>query len=186
MPRPFVHVLVLVLVHVLAACNRGAPSEASDPNAQPLPSASVVQIANEPAGCDDVEFCARACDAGTADSCRRLATSYETGKGVSKDEARAVSLFDQACTLGDPPACMSAGRMYEFHHGVAKDDAKAASYYKRGCDIGFMASCANYAIMLENGRGVAKDLPAALAIYERACKAGAGLACERVKVLKPD
>ena len=181
MPRPFVHVLVLVLVHVLAACNRGAPSEASDPNAQPLPSASVVQIANEPAGCDDVEFCARACDAGTADSCRRLATSYETGKGVSKDEARAVSLFDQACTLGDPPACMSAGRMYEFHHGVAKDDAKATSYYGRSCDAGFAAGCYNEAIMFENGRGAPKDLERAARDYDVACKAGSIVACDAAK-----
>ena len=93
----------LLALLLAVACNRAAPDPSSDPNAQPIPSASVVQIAAEPAACTDPEFCARACDAGSADPCRRLATSYETGKGgVAKDEARAVALYDQACALGDP------------------------------------------------------------------------------------
>jgi TPR repeat protein len=147
---------------------------------------SAVTIANAFATCDDTKACEAACDAGVADQCRLLGTTYQFGNAaVKKDDLRALAYFEQACAMKNAAACVSAGQIYEFHHGVDKDDVKAADFYRRGCDIGDQVACANFAIMLENGRGVATDVERAAILYDKACRAGAGLACDRLKHLRP-
>jgi TPR repeat protein len=148
--------------------------------------ASTMTIANVVGVCEDVPTCERECDAGQADRCRRLGSTYQFAEGAAKDETKATAYYEKACAMGNASGCVSSGQMFEFAHGVAKDDAKAAAYYKKGCDLGYMVGCANYAIMLENGRGVPKDVAQAIPIYENACKAGAGLACDRLRALTHD
>jgi TPR repeat protein len=146
---------------------------------------SAITIANVFATCDDPKACDEACDAGNADQCRKLGTTYQFGnRAITKDDARALAYFERACAMKSGSGCVSAGQMYEFHHGVDKDDVKAASFYQKGCDAGDQVGCANFAIMLENGRGVPKDTAKAALLYDKACRAGAALACERWKYLK--
>src|SRR5580698_7644883 len=166
---------------IASACTKGSDA-ASSP--EPAPSASVISIAAAMGECADLAVCARECDAGTSDRCRRMGVSYEFGKGAERDEARATELYALACRMGNSEGCLAAGRMYEFHHGVVKDDPRAVSFYRRSCELDNPTGCANLAIMLENGRGVAKDPSEALALYGRACARGAGLACERMKYLR--
>src|SRR5262249_33230731 len=52
----------------------------------------------------------RACDAGFALGCRRLAEQVEQGLGVARDPARAASLLQKACAAGDAPSCEKAPR----------------------------------------------------------------------------
>ena len=140
---------------------------------QPAPSASVITLGAAVGTCEDVAACARECDAGSADRCRRLAATYAFGQGVVQDEARATALYEQTCAMRDAPSCIFAGQMYEYAHGVAKDDAKAARYYETACDMGSQAGCYNLGIMYENGRGVPKDRAKAADLYQVACAAGA-------------
>jgi TPR repeat protein len=153
-------------------------------NSQAEPSASVIAIAAAMGECEDLAACARECEAGVSDRCRRMGVNYEFGKRVDRDERQATQLYAEACEMRNPEACVSAGRMYEFHHGVVKDDAKAVSFYRKSCDLDDPTGCANLAIMLETGHGVEKDQAKAVELFDLACKKGAGLACERMKTLK--
>ena len=173
-------VLAPVAFAALAACGR---HEAA-PRGEPAPPASVIGIGVALGACEDVDACARECDAGSAERCRRLASTYEVGRGAEKDEARATALYARACDMNDAPACVFAGRMHEFAHGVPKDDAAAVALYRRACDMGWTAGCYNLAIMLDHGRGVAPDPARARALYDVACKAGAKAACDRAKEMR--
>ena len=176
--RPSACVLLLVLA---CACKRGkqAPEEQ-----QPAPSQSVFSVAIAPGACPDIEACEKECDAGSADRCMRLATTYESGKGVTKDEKRAAELFERSCTMGDSFGCLNAARVNEFGHGVPKDDAKAAAFNKKSCDLGNPSGCYNEALFYADGRGVAKDDPRALDLFENACDAGARQACVDAKAVR--
>jgi TPR repeat protein len=165
---------LLVAAVAAVGCNR----DRSDKD-QPAPSASVVTLGIELGACPDVPACARECDAGSADRCRRLAMSYELGKGVERDEARATILFLQACDMKDPSACVFAGQAFEFEHGVTKDDARAAMMYERACDLQWAPGCYNLAIMYERGTGVPADRAKAADLYQVACTAGAKQACAK-------
>ena len=151
---------------------------------EPAPSSSVISVGVALGTCTDLALCESECDAGSADRCRRLASTYAVGNGVAKDEARATSLYELACDKGDPPACVFAGQMHEYAHGVPKDDARATKLYSRACDAGWVPGCYNLAIMLETGHGVPQDRARALDLYDQACRAGAQPGCEKAKFLR--
>jgi TPR repeat protein len=173
-------VVVSTFALVLSSgCHRGTSSQE-----QPAPSASVITIGVSLGACPDVPVCAKECDAGSADRCRRLAATYALGQGVEKDEARASALYEHACDMKDPPACVFAGQMHEYAHGVAKDDARAARFYERGCDLGWAPGCYNLAIMYERGTGVPQERAKAGELYQNACAAGAHEACEKARQMR--
>jgi TPR repeat protein len=160
-----------------AACGRRDLSSVE----QTAPSASVVTIGAALGTCNDLLLCARECDAGSADRCRRLAATYALGRGVDKDEALATATYARACDMRDAPSCVFAGQMHEYAHGVPKDDVTAAGFYERACDLKWPAGCYNLAIMFENGRGVREDPVRAGALYAIACAAGAKPACGKAR-----
>jgi TPR repeat protein len=172
-----------LVVATASACDKRRDGSRPE-GATIAPESSAITIANVFGTCEDEKGCEDACDAGDADPCRKLGTTYQFGNAsVTKDEARATAYYERACAMKNAMGCVSSGQMYEFHHGVTKDDAKAATYYEKGCELGYQVGCANWAIMLENGRGVPKDVTRARALYEEACRQGAGLACERRRAL---
>lgn len=137
--------------------------------------------------CPDVASCEHDCDAGSAESCRKLAASYAFGSGgVTKDEARATSLYEHACDMKSASACVFAGQMHEFGRGVDKDAAIAAALYQRACDLASPVGCYNLGIMYERGTGVPADRMKAGQLYHSACKAGAFSACEKERTLAGD
>lgn len=172
-------VRALLLAASCAGCRR------HDRAAGDLPAAaSVVTLGAGIGTCDDLATCARECDAGSADRCRRLAATYAFGQGADRDEARATALYERSCAMKDAPSCIFAGQMYEYAHGVAKDDEKAARYYEKACDMGSQAGCYNLGIMYENGRGVPKDRAKAADLYQVACTAGSKTACDKTKQMR--
>jgi TPR repeat protein len=169
--------LLIGLFAAAAACGRRDPSSQE----QTAPSASVVTLGAALGTCDDLAVCAKECDAGSADRCRRLATTYAFGRGVDKDEAFATAAYAHACDMKDAPSCVFAGQMHEYAHGVPKDDVTAAGFYERACDLKWPAGCYNLAIMFENGRGVREDRVRAGELYAIACAAGAKPACGKAR-----
>ena len=174
---PFLLFVLCASAANLLSCHRGS----SAAEEEPAPSASVVTIGNTIGTCPDLASCAKECDAGAADRCRRLAATYAFGQGVDKDEARATALYEHACDMKDAPACLFSGQMHEFAHGVPKDDAAAARFYGRACDLEYAAGCYNLAILFERGQGVPKDRARAADLYQVACTAGAKQACDRAR-----
>jgi TPR repeat protein len=170
-------VALLGMLGTLVSCGKHAPVT----DDTPAPSASVVTIGASIGTCDDVAVCAKECDAGSADRCRRLAGTYAFGQGADRDEARATDLYAQACAMNDPASCVFAGQMHEYAHGVPKDDVAAARLYERACDMKWPAGCYNLGIMFENGRGVPRDRAKAGDLYQVACTAGSTTACGKAK-----
>jgi TPR repeat protein len=169
--------LLVALFAAAAACGRRDLSSGE----QTAPSASVVSIGAALGTCDDLAVCAKECDAGSADRCRRLAATYAFGRGVDKNEALATAVYARACDMNDAPSCVFAGQMHEYAHGVPKDDVAAAGFYQRACDLKWAAGCYNLAILFEAGRGVREDRGKAGELYAIACAAGARLACSKAR-----
>ena len=66
-------------------------------------------------------------DQGLAAARCSLGVMYENGRGVAKDEARAVELYQAAADQGLAAAQCYLGVMYENGRGVAKDEARAVA-----------------------------------------------------------
>jgi hypothetical protein len=56
------------------------------------------------------------------------------GRGVSRDDAKAVSLYKQAAENGHAGAQCEFGAMYESGRGVAKDEEQAKAWYQKAAE----------------------------------------------------
>ncbi|MGB8299280.1 MAG: tetratricopeptide repeat protein [Polyangia bacterium] len=120
------------------------------------------------------------CDGGDMGGCNNLGAMYANGKGVVKDNGRAVALYKQACDGGNMVGCTNLGAMYASGMGVAKDGARAAALYEQACDNDnqpYCFACNNLAGMYASGEGVVKDGARAAALCKRARDGGLGNAC---------
>jgi len=61
---------------------------------------------------------------------------YLEGRGVPKDEKKAVEWFQKAAEQGMPKAQFRLGMMYAQGRGVPQDRAKADEWYKKAADQG--------------------------------------------------
>ncbi len=65
-----------------------------------------------------------------------LAVLYEKGRGVTKDVAKAVRMYEQAVLGGDESAMDNLADLYERGEGVPKDLAKARVLYQMAATLG--------------------------------------------------
>ncbi len=150
-------------------------SAATDGPSPPTPANTIVvtdagkRPVAGPASAQAAALYLKACDAGTAISCRNLALMYANGTGVSQDNGRAVELYRKACKGGDTGGCTNLGLMYANGTGVSKDYTQAATLYRKACDAGSRIGCANLAVMYANGTGVSQDYAQAVALDRKAC-----------------
>jgi TPR repeat protein len=123
------------------------------------PPASAGEGAPERAGAykEDPAQLARACDAGTAESCFGLGVSFEQGRGVDKDKTRAAVLYTRACDGGDVRGCVNV--------------------YTDACDGGHLEGCFRLGLLFDDGRGVPQDRARAEDLYAKACKGGEASGC---------
>ena len=78
-------------------------------------------------------FSSRSCALADPTACFDLATLFSSVSNHSRDEARALSLFQTGCDLGDAHACREVGAAYQHGRGAAVDLARAASALERAC-----------------------------------------------------
>lgn len=96
---------------------------------------------------------------------------YEAGRGVTRDEGRAVALFQEAAELGSGEAQFHLGSLYERGIGVPRDLVRARALYRQAANGGHAGAMHNLAVLLFSGDSAA-DLPAALSWFQRAAQAG--------------
>ena len=154
----------------------------------------------------DVADCALQCEHGSAASCAILGRSYEQGRGVPKDPARAAELLNKGCAGGAYPACGRLGEAAFAAHDTAKGvqlltqacnggwneacrelgtyfsqnvqpGASNAETFRRGCFAGDAESCWGLGLITLAGGGVPRDEPAGAQWMELACLGGAHLGC---------
>jgi TPR repeat protein len=114
----------------------------------------------------------KACDAGRALGCFRLATLTLNGTGVEKNEAAAAELDERACVAGVVAGCDNAALLYQD-----KNDARALALVQHGCDLGDGGSCGRLAFFLLWGNGVTHDEPRAFEVALKACDLGHAMSC---------
>jgi hypothetical protein len=113
---------------------------------------------------------------GGESTCVQLGISYEIGRDVPRDEARAAAIYEKACAsvpvaqcidlaLGKPP--LAAKTLY----GAARASLEGA------CGRSEAAACAQLGVMNEEGRGAPKDLATAAKLYRKACDGGFRAGC---------
>ena len=122
-----------------------------------------MSVGVEMGACTDLAACARECDAGSSDRCRRMGVSYEFSKGVDADLVHATELYEKACAMGDSEGCISAGRMNGVSSWRCRTMRTAVGFYERALDLQQPAGCADLAILLESrvGRTSRGDTPLA-------------------------
>jgi TonB family protein len=108
----------------------------------------------------------------TSEEAFNRGAAYYLGKGVTKDDAAAVSWFRKAADQGNATAQYNLGIMYRDGTGVAKDDAAAVSWYRKAADQGDANSQYNLGVMYESGTVVARDLAAAVSWFRKAAEQG--------------
>jgi|KBSMisStandDraft_5_1062788.scaffolds.fasta_scaffold12285_2 TPR repeat protein len=59
------------------------------------------------------------------------ALSYLSGRGVPRDEAKAVEFLQKSADAGFPQAMVELGTLYQYGRGTTKDERKAQAYFLR-------------------------------------------------------
>ncbi len=109
---------------------------------------------------------------GDATAQYSLGVMYERGKGVTKNEAKALAWYTKAAEQGYAGAQTNLGLMYANGQGVAKDEATAVAWFIKAAEQGDATAQYNLGVMYANGRGVAKNDATALAWYTKAAEQG--------------
>ncbi len=110
---------------------------------------------------------------GEAISQYRLATLYERGIGVARDQAQARNWYQQAADRGNLKAMHNLAVMTtNAPDGGSPDYATAAKLFTKAADQGLADSQYNLGVLYESGLGVAKDHVAAYKWYSLAAKRG--------------
>lgn len=90
-----------------------------------------------------------AAKAGQAGAQFYLASRYQYGKDVAKDEKQAFSLFKAAADQGLSSAQLNVGRMYADGIGTHKDETLARKYFEKAASNGDNRASFNLAMMEE-------------------------------------
>ena len=79
----------------------------------------------------------RAAEQGDASAQTNLGFMYSRGRGVGKDDRKAVRWYRKAAEQGDATAQSNLGFMYERGRGVGKDDREAVRWYRKAAEQGY-------------------------------------------------
>jgi len=86
-------------------------------------------------------------DAGDASAGTLLAECYLFGKGVNKNESKAIGLLQEAAAAKDPRAMDQLGNCYHKGIGVARDDAAAFRQYRTAAQLNYLDSVGNLGVL---------------------------------------
>ncbi len=74
---------------------------------------------------------------------------YATGRGTTRDDSKALDLYQRGTDLGYAPTINALGTMYFNGRGVTKDVKRATELFRQASDMGFAQAHFNYALQLE-------------------------------------
>ncbi|MEI6279457.1 MAG: tetratricopeptide repeat protein [Verrucomicrobiae bacterium] len=83
-----------------------------------------------------IQWYQKAAAAGNLDAMVALGKAYAEGNGVTRDEAKAATLFEQAAAKDRADAINNLGVLYAKGRGVSKDPTKAKTLYARAAELG--------------------------------------------------
>ena len=107
-----------------------------------------------------------------ATAMNKLGVCYKRGRGVVKDEAKAVEWYTKAADAGDTNAMCNLGFCFNNGEGVGKDEAKAVEWYTKAAEAGNIYAFLLLGFCYMNGKGVGKDEAKAVEWHTKAAEAG--------------
>lgn len=105
---------------------------------------------------------------GDVESQEFLAWMYYEGKGVEKDESKAIEWFSTATSNGSKSGLYRLGLIYRRR----KEYAIAIGYLNQAAAAGFAPALARLGQMMEHGIGQQRDIARAADAYEKAWRLG--------------
>jgi hypothetical protein len=103
---------------------------------------------------------------------RNMGYMFDTGRGVQKDFAQALSWYQKAAKQNNREAQCGIGAMYYEGRGVQKDWVEAALWYRRAAENGQPHAQYDLGYMYYYGQGVAQDREEARRWIQRAAEQG--------------
>ena len=136
-----------------------------------------------------VNYFRRAADGGNTPAMSNLGLLYEEGKGVPKDEAKAVELYTRAMNDEDNPesqAMVNLGIMYlDGRGGLQKDEHKAVELFRKAADGDNLNGMVMLGAMYQDGEGgLPKDRTQAVNWYKKSADKGNEYAKKLLKELQ--
>jgi TPR repeat protein len=125
-------------------------------------------------------------DTGPAVTQFNLGLMYQSGRGVARNEATAVTWYQRAADQGYADAQFYLGVAYWNGRGVAQNKATAVTWYQRAADQGRASAQFYLGVMYANGQGVAKDESLACEGYYKAAEQGDADAKSELERLHPE
>jgi len=130
-----------------------------------------------------VKLLEEAVEKGSAAAANELGGAYLNGRGVEKDEEKALSMYQQAEKMGSASAAYNIGVCHAYGYGVKADEAAAFQWFKKaaeaGSPFGMYATGAWYAA----GTGVKADREQAVSWLEKYVESGNTAWTEQVQAL---
>ena len=114
----------------------------------------------------------------------RLATLYQSGRGVASNAQQAFHWFESAAVKGNCKAMQDLAVAYAEGWGTAKNMQEAATWFARAASFGLTDAQFNLAVLYERGLGVPESLSDAYKWYRLAAARGDREAQSRVDALK--
>lgn len=113
----------------------------------------------------------------------RLALSYDLGRGVPQDHARAFSLYRQAAERGHVGSALSVGLMLNQGQGVPVDQNAGFQWLRRAADQGSVDGQYSVGVVFMQGQGVERDYESAASWFRRAAQHGHAEAMNNLGVI---
>ena len=148
-------ILLFALAQIAVGCVDAEQSEIpSDGLAQVAPSASCVDL-TVGSPFEDLRTCAEQGHAGVQ---YNLGVMYDSGRGITEDDAEAVRWYRLAAEQGDARAQTNLGVMYATGRGVPEDIVEAERWYRLSAEQGHVGAQYNLGVMYASGEGVPEDI----------------------------
>ncbi|WP_407529485.1 caspase family protein [Methylobacterium oryzisoli] len=110
---------------------------------------------------------------GSISAMNNLATLYENGQGVKRQQGEALRLYRQAGEGGNVVALANAARMLEYGNGIPKNEAEAVALYKRAAEGGDVPSISKLVPHYATGAyGFPRDLRKGFDLFRQAADRG--------------
>ena len=110
--------------------------------------------------------CRKAADRGDADAQCRLASMYQIGSGLPKDDGEAERWYRKAANQ------WLAEAQYNLAADYVEDPIEQAAWYRRAADQGYAPAQSSLGLMYHEGRGVERDESQAIAWLRKAAEQG--------------
>jgi TPR repeat protein len=118
----------------------------------------------------------KAADLGNADAMMGVSWIYGNGRGIPRDDARALHWRKMSAEHGNTDAMWLVGTDYEDGKVVPQDYAEAMRWFKKSADLGNAEGMSRIGYLYANGHGVPQDYAEAMRWYKKSADLGNTLA----------